>query len=140
MVNDVFGTDINSDWNFIDGDIELSSGEDNIGQSIYNRLLTDDDWYADFYIRYGGKLYEHFGDFNHPNIHEYIKIDVESILSQDPRIQNIDCAVNKISRKEVEIKLNLTIFGSDEVIPLNLIINDDGGVFIYPSELNDRRL
>ena len=141
MVNDVFGTDIDSTWSFVDGDLELSKGKGNIGQAIQNRLMTDDDQYTQFYIQYGGRLYEHLGDLNHPTIHEYIRIEIEHILEQEPRIQEImECTVNKTSNREVECNLKIKPVGSDEVIPLNLVINDDGGVFINSSELNDRRI
>lgn len=141
MVNDVFGTDIDSTWSFVDGDLELSTGNGNIGQAIQNRLMTDDNQYTQFYIQYGGRLYEHLGDLNHSTIHEYIRIEIEHILEQEPRIQEImECTVNKTSNREVECNLKIKPVGSDEVIPLNLVINDDGGVFINSSELNDRRI
>ena len=141
MVNDVFGTDIDSTWSFVDGDLELSKDNGNIGQAIQNRLMTDDDQYTQFYIQYGGRLYEHLGDLNHSTIHEYIRIEIEHILEQEPRIQEImECTVNKTSNREVECNLKIKPVGSDEVIPLNLVINDDGGVFINSSELNDRRI
>ena len=141
MVNDVFGTDIDSTWSFVDGDLELSTGNGNIGQAIQNRLMTDDDQYTQFYIQYGGRLYEHLGDLNHSTIHEYIRIEIEHILEQEPRIQEImECTVNKTSNREVECNLKIKPVGSDEVIPLNLIINDDGGVFINSSELNGMRV
>ena len=90
MVKDVFGVDIDSIWNFVDGDIQLSKGKENLGQAIINRLMADDDQYSDFYIRYGGRLFDHFGDLNHPTIHEYIRIEIESILEQEPRIKEIN--------------------------------------------------
>ena len=141
MVNDVFGTDIDSTWSFVDGDLELSKDKGNIGQAIQNRLMTDDDQYTQFYIQYGGRLYEHLGDLNHSTIHEYIRIEIEHILEQEPRIQEImECTVNKTSNREVECNLKIKPVGSDEVIPLNLVINDDGGVFINSSELNGMRV
>ena len=141
MVKDVFGTDIDSSWSFVDGDLELSKGTSNLGQAIQNRLMADDDQYSDFYIRYGGRLFDHFGDLNHPTIHEYIRIEIEDILRQDPRIKEInECTVNKISSSAVECNLKVTPIGSDEIISLNLVINDDSGVFISSSEINDVRV
>ena len=140
MVTDIFGVDINSSWDFSNGDIELSSGQGNIAQAIYNRLSTDNDWYSDFYLQYGGELYNHLGDFNHPTIHEYIRIEIESILKQEHRIHELECTVNKTSNKEVECQLKITPVGSDEIIPLNLVLNDTEGIFIYTSELSDRRI
>ena len=140
MVNDVFGTDINRDWNFVDGDLELVTGTANISQAVYNRLMTDDDLYTQFYAKYGGKLYTHFGDLNHPTIHEYIRIEIEDILSQDPRIKSMECTVTKTSSKEVECNLNITPIGSDEAVELNLVINENALIRIGQSELIDRRI
>ena len=129
--NDVFGTDIDSSWSFVDGDIQLSRGKENLGQAISNRLNSDDDQYSDFYIRYGGRLFEHFGDLNHPTIHEYIRIEIESILGQEPRIKEInECTVNKINSNTVECNLKVTPIGSDEVIDLNLVLSEDSPIFI----------
>lgn len=134
MVKDVFGADIDSSWSFVDGDIQLTKGKENLGQAISNRLMADDDQYSDFYIRYGGRLFEHFGELNHPTIHEYIRIDVEDILSQEPRIKEInECTVNKISSNSVECNLKVSPIGSDEVIELNLVLNGDSPIFISSS-------
>lgn len=134
MVRDIFGVDIDSSWSFVDGDIVLSRGIENLGQAISNRLMADYDQYSDFYIRYGGRLFEHFGDLNHPTIHEYIRIEIESILEQEPRIKEInECTVNKISSNSVECKLKVTTISSDDSIELNLVLNDDSGIFISSS-------
>ena len=141
MVNiDVYGTDIQRDWQFTDGDLETVSEQANLGQAIINRLNTDDDWYTQFYTRYGGRLHEHFGDFNHPTIHEYIKIEVEDILSQDPRIQQVNCTVNKTTSNSVECNLKIRVIGSDELMELNLVINENSPIHISQSELTDRRI
>lgn len=134
MVKDVFGVDIDSSWNFVDGDLELSKGKGNLGQAIMNRLMADDDQYSDFYIKYGGGLFDHFGDLNHPTIHEYIRIEIESILEQEPRIKEItECTVNKISSNVVGCNLKVTAIGSDEVVELNLVLSDDSPIFISSS-------
>lgn len=141
MVKDVFGADIDSSWIFVDGDIQLTKGKENLGQAVMNRLMADEDQYSDFYIRYGGRLFDHFGDLNHPTIHEYIRIEIEDILSQDPRIKEInECTVNKINSSAVECNLKIKTIGSDEILSLNLVINDDSGVFISSSEINDVRV
>lgn len=141
MVKDIFGADIDSSWIFVDGDIQLTKGKENLGQAISNRLMADEDQYSDFYIRYGGRLFDHFGDLNHPTIHEYIRIEIEDILSQDPRIKEInECTVNKINSSAVECNLKIKPIGSDEILSLNLVINDDSGVFISSSEINDVRV
>ena len=140
MVNDVFGVDIDSSWSFVDGDIQLSRGKENLGQAISNRLNSDDDQYSDFYIKYGGRLFDHFGDLNHPTIHEYIRIEIESILEQEPRIKEInECTVNKINSNSVECNLKVTPIGSDEVIDLNLVLSEDSPILISSiNEMSER--
>ena len=34
-------------------------------------------------------MFEWLGEQNNPNTHEYIRIEIESILSQDPRIKSV---------------------------------------------------
>lgn len=118
------GTDIRSDWSFTDGDINLVSGKSNLAQAIVNRLKSDLTTFI-FYDRYGGNLFEHFGDKNNPNIHEYIKIEVESICRQDPRIKQVECTVTKTDSDTIMLDLKCRVIGADEIIQLNLIIDED---------------
>ena len=123
---DVYGTDINTDWSFTNGDINLISGSNNLGQAIVNRLRADLDTYDIFYSKYGGNLFEHMGDLNIPTIHEYIRIEVEAVLEQEPRIHNIiDCTVMKTNTNEVKVTLNVTPVGDDGVVEYNLVLNND---------------
>ena len=138
---DVYGTDINSNWSFSDGDINLISGKSNLGQAIVNRLKADLTTFI-FYNRYGGNLFEHFGDKNNPNIHEYIKIEVESICKQDPRIKQVESTVTKTDSETITLDLKLLTISSDEIIRYNLILNSDNSIFINEnsSELSDRSI
>ena len=138
-MNDIYGTDIKSDWNFVDGDLELVSESSNLGQAIANRLNADENTYDIFYNKYGGNLLEHFGDINSENILEYIRIEIETILQQDPKIRNIDCKVNKNENDTVTIDLNVTTISNNEVIPLNLILNSDEGITIIEEKVIDER-
>ena len=137
---DVYGTDINSNWSFSDGDINLVTDKANLGQAIVNRLKADLTTFI-FYNRYGGNLFEHFGDKNNPNIHEYIKIEVESICKQDPRIKQVESTVTKTDSETITLDLKL-LTSSDEIIRYNLILNSDNSIFINEnsSELSDRSI
>lgn len=112
---DVYGTDINSNWSFSDGDINLVTDKANLGQAIVNRLKADLTTFI-FYNRYGGNLFEHFGDKNNPNIHEYIKIEVESICKQDPRIKQVESTVTKTDSETITLDLKLLTISSDEIV------------------------
>jgi len=138
---DVYGTDINSNWSFSDGDINLVTDKANLGQAIVNRLKADLTTFI-FYNRYGGNLFEHFGDKNNPNIHEYIKIEVESICKQDPRIKQVESTVTKTDSETITLDLKLLTISSDEIIRYNLILNSDNSIFINEnsSELSDRSI
>ena len=57
------GVDINSSWNFKNGDVVLVKYEDNIEQSIINRLSCKLDALDIFYDYYGSNLDEFLGWF-----------------------------------------------------------------------------
>ena len=137
---DVYGTDLNKKWQFTNGDIDIVSDSANLGQAIVNRLNAGLDTYDLFYSRYGGVLMDHLGDLNQQNIHEYMRIEIESILAQEPRISSLECTVNKINPKTVECNLKVTVIGSDTVEEYNLVINDDSYIEIDVSEINDARV
>lgn len=141
MVNEnIYGTDIHRDWQFSDGDLEIITGDANLGQAIVNRLNADDDWYSQFYTRYGGRLYEHFGDLNHSTIHEYFQIEIESIVSQDPRIAEVECTVNKIETDTVECSLKVRSKSSNAVMRVSLVLNGNTPVTLQglTTEYEDR--
>ena len=125
---DIYGTDIKSDWSFTNGDLNLVSGTSNLGQAVCNRLNSDIDTYATFYTQ------------NNPNIHEYIRIEIESILTQDPRIQSVTAEVYKEDNKTTGVTLQILPIGTEEIVTLNLIIQEDLWVQIDKNagELADR--
>ena len=123
------GTDIKADWSFTDGDINLVSGKSNLGQAIVNRLKADLTTFI-FYNRYGGNLFEHMGDLNHPTIHEYIKIEVEEICRQDPRIKQVECTVTKTDSETITLNLKCGVIGVNEIIRLNFVLNSNGSISI----------
>ena len=127
---DIYGTDIKNNWSFTNGDLNLVSNQLNLGQAVVNRLKTDLGTYDSFYNNYGGNLFDEMGELNHPTIHEYIRIEVESILQQEPRIRNVECTVNKTYSNGVNINLKLTPITEDETITLNLVINEDSSIQI----------
>ena len=127
---DIYGTDINRDWSFDKGDINLVSDTLNLGQAIVNRLNADLDTYSIFYAKYGGELFEHMGELNHPTIHEYIRIEIETILSQEPRIANLECTVEKTDSKTIECGLKIQTIQNNEVVTFNLVLNQDSPIQI----------
>ena len=134
---DIYGNDIDKSWTFTNGDINIVKNVNNLGQAIYNRLRTDLGTFDMFYVKYGGNLYEELGEVNHPTIHEYIRIEIEHILEQEHRIQNIDCTVNKLDSNGVDVTLKVTPIRSTETLTYNLVIGNDSYVTITdnPNEL-----
>lgn len=121
----VFGCDFKSIWSFSNGDIELVSDTVNMGQAIVNRLNTDLDFYNWCYTKYGGDLFNVFGMKNNTNTLEYLRIEIESILQQDPRIREITANCSKEDPKTIGVELKILTIGSNEIVTLNLVITDD---------------
>ena len=132
-MNDIYGTDIKSDFSFTNGDINLVSGTTNLAQAVCNRLNSNLQTYEIFYARYGGNLLEWLGEINNTNIQEYLKIEIESILGQEPRITSVEATVTKETTDTVLIDLKILPVGSNEVITLNLVIQEDLWVQINPA-------
>ena len=122
------GTDIDRTWSFNNGEIITISDYGNLSQAIMNRLNSDLDFYSTFYPKYGGNLWEHMGDLNHSTIHEYIRIEVEDIVKQDPRVANVEATVNKTSTNMVECDLLIGLYDETTTVELNLVIDSNQGV------------
>ena len=127
MIN--LGTDVMSDWSFSNGDVNIVAGTGNLAQAISNRLNTYLDDLSAFYAGYGSTVFDYLGEFNHSTIHEYIKIEVETAVIKDNRVNSVECTVNKISSGQVEGKLNLTLVDGTDV-DLNMIITAENTVMI----------
>ena len=121
----MFGRDIKNNWNFINGDLEIVSDKLNLAQAIINRLNTDLGFYDWCYTQYGGNLSNVFGMKNNSNTLEYLRIEIESTLQQDPRIRVVNANCSKEDSKTVGVELNVLTIGSDEIVTINLIIQDD---------------
>ena len=121
----MLGRDIKNNWNFINGDLETVSDKLNLAQAIINRLNTDLGFYDWCYTQYGGNLSNVFGMKNNSNTLEYLRIEIESTLQQDPRIRVVNANCSKEDSKTVGVELNVLTIGSDEIVTINLIIQDD---------------
>lgn len=132
------GTDIDSNWSFNgNGDINTIKGTTNLGQAILNRLKADLNTYNMFYVNYGSNLQEHFGDFNHGTIHEYIRIEIEESCKRDPRIQNIECKVDKIDSETINCTLEISVFNSNTVLEYNLVLTNDASIYLNKNTIGE---
>lgn len=128
----MLGTDLKN-FEIEDGDLLLVSETDNLAQACINRLSAPPNFYDWVYENYGGDLNSIFGMKNNSNSLEYLRIEIEHILQQDPRIKSISATCKKEVSNEVDVELDILTIGNDEIIPLNLIITDDLKV-----KLNDK--
>ena len=132
------GADIHPDWKFNDkGDIVIVKDIKNLGQAILNRLKADLNTYNMFYVNYGSNLQEHFGEFNHKTIHEYIRIEIEDACKRDPRIQNIECDVNKIDKETINCTLKISVFNSNTVLEYNLVLTNDASIYLNKNTMGE---
>ena len=126
MVAYEYGVDIDSQLNFKDGDLILVEYEDNLGQSIKNRLNTIQDGMDLFYSDYGSVLMEFLGWRRNDETLEFIKLEIQDCLSKDPRIKDFDVDVEYNDAGNVVIRFRLISETTD--FSFNAVLGMDGVV------------
>ena len=121
----MLGTDFKDTWNFIDGDLEIVTDVENLEQACTNRLNTDSEFYQWCYYQYGGDLFKVIGMINNDHALEYLRIEIESILMQDPRIREVNVECSKDEPNSIYAEVDILTINSDEIVTINLVINDD---------------
>lgn len=128
-----YGVDINSKWSFKNGDVELIRYDDNLIQSIVNRLNCLIGSLDIFYEYYGSNIYEYLGWIRDTTTLEYIKIEIEDALKQDPRLVDFNVSVLSSSTRNLcDVDLEIK-YSNTQSFSMNLVIKGDGTV----SLLND---
>ena len=120
-----YGTDINSDWSFKDGDILIVSDKDNLSQGILNRLNTFVGSLNLFYLDYGSFLLSYLGWKRTDSTLEFIKLEVETVLAKDPRINNFSVDASYDPNGSVRIELSI-IYNDGEDFSLNYVLDNEG--------------
>ena len=123
------GTDFNSDYNFKDGDILLVSEEDDIIQSVTNRLNTRLGSMDAFYNQYGSYLRTYLGSKRNDTLLRFIQVEINTVLRQDPRLQDATVECEYGNKGEVIVNIN-SLFDDDSDLTLSLVITEDYGVDI----------
>ena len=119
-----YGTDIDSSWSFQDGDIKLTSNNENLQQSISNRLNTIQDALDLFYDDYGSYLLNYLGWRRTEQTLEFVRLEIEQCLNKDSRIYN---SFEIEARYEQEdILINVVVFYNDESLELNYVLTNEG--------------
>lgn len=123
------GMDIRSDWSFnAEGDLELISNEENIIQAIINRLNTRIGVMDLYYSNYGGDLHSFMGEVFDETLLKFMKIEVESTLKQDPRLQGV---IVELIYDEGQVKINISQeYNEDTDLSLSLVLNETGVVVV----------
>ena len=120
------GTDICSDWSFNEkGDLNIVSNEDNIKQAIINRLSCELNSLNLFYLNYGSALFSFIGWKRLERTLEFIKIEVENRLIQDPRLNEFSVDVSYIEDGKIRLDIDV-VLSEDEDYSESFVITKDG--------------
>ena len=117
------GTDISSTWEFIKGDLVLVNHTDNMRQAIKNRLSCPLD-YLD-YDNYGSDIHSFLGGRKNDTVLDFLKIEIETRLIQDPRIQDFEVTTYIKEDENIGIDINVN-FDEDMDLSMSLVLNNEG--------------
>ena len=119
------GTDISAKWEFKDGDLVLATHEDNILQSIRNRLNNHYGSLGLYYNEYGSFLQLFLGWRKTPDTLKFLKKEIINTLQQDPRLQNL--TVDLAYADKGTVNGNIQIKFDDETdLSLSMILSNFG--------------
>lgn len=127
------GTDIHSSWAFDDtGDLVLVDNTDNVYQALVNRLTSPLDNLL-YYDDYGSDIHFYNGMRKNETTLDFLKIEIENRIIQDPRIQDFD--VEPYITEDNKIGVDVTVTYTDETdLSLSLILTDNGVEIDEPTE------
>ncbi len=121
------GVDINTSWGLDDnGDLSLVRDEDNLSQAKINRVGCYQPSLEVYYNQYGGFLSEYFGRRQTDETLKFMKIELDTILSQEERINSFTSELSYTGNGSVRIDLDIIV--NDEEVELNLVLDRDGSV------------
>jgi len=103
-----FGTDLN--WNGSETELTTVTGDENIIQSVKNRLNTNYDELNWIYNNYGCNYKQFLGSRVTNTSLEFIKNSIKQSLDEEERIQNYDL---ELSYMDGKINIVLNIDGTD---------------------------
>ena len=100
-----FGTDLS--WNKSSTSLEVVTDDENIIQSVTNRLNTTTDELAWLYTNYGCNYYEYLGLKKNNTSLEFIKNSIKQALDNDERITSYDLELSYIGDGGINVLLNI---------------------------------
>ena len=129
IINEL-GTDIDSSWNFKDGDLTLITNDENLVQATRNRLNTRANSVDYFYAEYGSVLHRFHGWRKNETTLKFMKIALTDCLEQDPRYADFDLGLELMPKGTIKISIRVT-FDDNTELDMNYILNTDGSVEEY---------
>lgn len=100
-----FGTDLS--WNKSDNSLGTVTGEENLLQSITNRLNTTYEEFGWVYNDYGCNYRDYLGlQSNETNL-EFIKNSIKQSLEEESRINDYDLELSYIGDGKINVVLNI---------------------------------
>jgi hypothetical protein len=130
------GVDLNSTLTFSNGDINLTSYEDNLIQGVMNRLNTDLDELDLFYDEYGSILTRFLGWKTNDETLGFIEAEVENVLDNEERLINSNCTASYLGNGLVRLDLTLNPNETTD-LTVNLVLTDTGVIEIETDEIID---
>lgn len=131
------GVDIHSSFSFKDGDLILSSGNENLVQAISNRLNTSLNELDLFYDSdYGSVLSSFLGWEADDETLNYIECEVSNVLKEEPRLNSYELSIDYMGNGNLHINLILVTI-TENIVETNFVLTNDGVVEIEVEETDD---
>ena len=127
------GVDIDSSFQFRDGDLLLSEYDENLVQAVINRLNTNLEELDLFYEDYGSIFTSFLGWRTTDETKEYMKTEIATVLRKEPRLSSFD--INLEYTDIGTLKINLDLYTTDgSILESNLVLGADGIVEVETTE------
>lgn len=127
------GVDIDSSFQFRDGDLLLSEYDENLVQAVINRLNTNLEELDLFYEDYGSIFTSFLGWRTTDETKEYMKTEIATVLRKEPRLSSFD--INLEYTDIGTLKINLDLYTTDgSILESNLVLGAEGIVEVETTE------
>ena len=127
------GVDIDSSFQFHDGDLLLAEYDENLVQAVINRLNTNLEELDLFYEDYGSIFTSFLGWRTTEETKEYMKTEIATVLRKEPRLSSFD--INLEYTDIGTLKINLDLYTTDgSILESNLVLGADGIVEVETTE------
>lgn len=137
MADEIFydlGVDLNNTNSFVNGDLALSSYNDNLVQAVVNRLNTELDELDLFYEGYGSILSQFFGWRANDTTLAFIRAEVSKVLSEEVRMVKHECTVTYDG--DGRVRIDLVLYPTpDYGINANLVLRETGVITLETDEI-----